>query len=158
MASIPLSKSKTTLVDDEDFIRVCRYSWYYGSRYARATVAEKIDGKLKTKAIYLHRFILGLKNGDRRHVDHINGDRLDNRLENLRICPPAQNAMNAIIRSNNKTGVRGVSFDKTKNRWIAQLRIHGEIFWRKRFKTLEDAIAARIEKEKSLYGEFRRVP
>lgn len=156
MASIPLSKGKTTILDDEDFLFVAGMQWNFANGYARTTIV--INSKLatfKTKVIYLHRMLMGLKDGDKRRVDHINGDKLDNRIENLRICTQSQNAMNAGPSKKNKTGVRGVFFRPKSGKWVANITV-GEKTWTKIFNSFEAAVAARHEKELQMYGEFRR--
>lgn len=56
----------------------------------------------------------GWPNGE---VDHINGDKLDNRIENLRVVDRKENNRNAKLRKDNKSGVRGVFFHKTSKKW-----------------------------------------
>jgi|SRR6185503_13729917 len=156
MASIPLSKGKTTILDDEDFLFAAGMQWNFANGYARTTVV--INSKLatfKTKVIYLHRMLMGLTDGDKRRVDHINGDGLDNRRENLRLCTPTQNSMNARVGKRSKTGVRGVFLRKKTGKWVATLTVN-KCTWTRIFNTFEEAVAARTEKEISAYGEFRR--
>ncbi len=73
----------------------------------------------------LHRFLLGLEAGDRRRVDHANGDKLDNRKVNLRIASSSQNNWNASKRADNTSGVKGVSWYKREQRWVAELSTNG---------------------------------
>jgi len=67
----------------------------------------------KTKIIYfwLHRLIMGVKNKNT-YIDHINQNKLDNRMENLRLCNHSQNAINHINQTNNTSGKIGVSWNK----------------------------------------------
>lgn len=76
----------------------------------------------------LHRIILGLKRGDP-HVDHINGDTLDNRRANLRLADCAQNAQNRRgANRNSRSGIRGVHFrrDRKRSPWQAGLKLNGK--------------------------------
>lgn len=156
MASIPLSKGKTTILDDDDFMSIIGRSWHFCGGYARTTVMDKESQSFRTKAIYLHRFLMGLSEDDPRHIDHINGDRLDNRKENLRVCEPFQNSMNALASIKSKTGVRGVCFDRQREKWVASLAVKGKKIWKKRFSSFDQAVAAREAEEIAVYGEYRR--
>jgi len=76
-------------------------------------------------------------------VDHENGKRDDNRWENLRECDPQQNAINAKLRADNKSGVKGVYWSDKSCKWIAQANCNGKRFFLGRFKDLTAAISAR---------------
>ena len=86
-------------------------------------------------------------------IDHINGDKHDNRLENLRACTVAQNIANSKMRSNNKSGVKGLRF--SNNRWkcfvTRDYRQHS-----KTFKCKLDAISWLYAKRCELHGEYAR--
>jgi hypothetical protein len=87
-------------------------------------------------------------------IDHINGDRSDNRFLNLRQATRSQNLQNAGLRLSNKTGHKGVHFCHERQKYVAQIKINK---WPKvlgRFQTLEAAIEARQAAEKEFYGEF----
>jgi hypothetical protein len=87
-------------------------------------------------------------------IDHINGDRADNRFKNLREATRSQNLQNAGLRSSNKTGYKGVHFCNERQKYVAQIKINK---WPKvlgRFQTLEEAVSARLAAEKMIYGEF----
>lgn len=58
-------------------------------------------------------------------IDHINGVRSDNRIENLRPATPSQNAFNSKLSENNTSGIRGVYFLKSENSWAASIQVHG---------------------------------
>lgn len=89
-------------------------------------------------------------------VDHINGKRLDNRIENLRIVNRQQNRTNSGIRSNNTSGHTGVAWDKSKRKWVAQIQIGGKAKFLGRYTDIEKAIKARTEAEEKYFGEYRR--
>lgn len=77
------------------------------------------------------------------HVDHINGDKSDNRIENLRVVTPSCNGLNRHKPNrNNTSGIRGVSFDSRRHSWLAQICIDGRYSYLGRFKTREQAAAA----------------
>jgi hypothetical protein len=85
-------------------------------------------------------------------VDHINGNKSDNRIENLRMATPQQQQFNKI--SHNKTGFKGVS--KVGNRYQAQIQIDGKKTYLGLFKTIEEAKEVYDTKAKELHGEFYR--
>lgn len=80
-------------------------------------------------------------------IDHINGDRTDNRIENLRQVSCSENFKNASLSKRNKSGSIGVHWCATNARWIAQIGLDGKSKHLGSFKTLEDALACRKEAE-----------
>jgi hypothetical protein len=78
-------------------------------------------------------------------VDHINGDKADNREDNLREADHALNARNMPIRSDNTSGFTGVCWSKQRSRWFARLHHEGKQVTLGFFKTKEEAIAARVQ-------------
>jgi hypothetical protein len=89
-------------------------------------------------------------------MDHINGNRADNRWENLRVVTRAQNSMNHKLSSQNISGTRGVSWDARAKRWLARITVNGKLTCLGIHKTLESAVAARREAELLYCGEYRR--
>jgi hypothetical protein len=112
------------------------------------------NGKIKTKTIYMHRFILGIK--DRKiRVDHYDHNPLNNRKTNLRISDASLNSRHRNRpNSNNKTGIRNICL--IDNKWIIQLQVEGKNTRLASFD-YEDLDKA-IEKVKELrpiyYGDF----
>jgi hypothetical protein len=127
-------------VDPEHLAELDRYLWQvdnkgYVSRY------EQGRG-----TIYMAREIVGLEHGDRRQVDHRNGDRLDNQTHNLRIVTPGQNQQNR--QSGNRGAAsryRGVFPCKQTGRWQARVTLNGVNHWLGRHDTEEEA--ARVARE-----------
>lgn len=76
--------------------------------------------------VYLHREIMGLSRGDGLEVDHVNGDRLDNRRANLRVCTHAENHQNKTAHAGARSAHRGVAFNKTIGAWVAGVTIAGK--------------------------------
>jgi HNH endonuclease/AP2 domain len=124
MASIILNNGMPALVDEADMDLVASIRWSASSanRIAGGFYAIGWDKRLKRK-FYMHRLIYGAKPGEM--VDHINGDPLDNRRANLRLCNHTQNCGNsrwAVGRS----GYRGVEFQKNTGKWRAYISIKGK--------------------------------
>lgn len=88
------------------------------------------------------------------HIDHINGDRADNRWSNLRLASPSQNAMNSVSRKNNTSGVKGVSWDKAKRRWFGFITINGSRKFLGYSTTIEGAKRLREAAEAEHFGEY----
>lgn len=87
-------------------------------------------------------------------IDHINGDRKDNRIENLRPATYEQNARNRKTNTNNTSGVKGVHRSKKTGKWLAYIKELGRKVHLGSFDTLEDASIARKEAQCRAYGEF----
>lgn len=90
------------------------------------------------------------------HIDHINRDRTDNRLCNLRRATAAQNVINSKIRVDNTSGVKGVS--RAKDRWMATITYKQEQIYIGTFSTVQEAAAARKKKAFELFGDFANEP
>lgn len=93
---------------------------------------------------YAHRVVWAIYYGEwPETIDHINGNGLDNRIENLRSVSMAENNRNAPVSSSNTSGVVGVSFDNTHRKWVASIGSNGKTRVIGRFKYKSDAVAAR---------------
>lgn len=91
-------------------------------------------------------------------IDHINGDRADNRIENLRLATKSQNMMNRGIQAGNTTGYKGVSLDKSKGQFRASIKVmkrHKHLGY---FDRAEDAAIAYAKASLALHGEFAHSP
>ena len=87
-------------------------------------------------------------------IDHINGVRSDNRIINLRPASTSENAMNTGIRIDNKSGFKGVSWDKNKNKWQVKISFQGKQKHLGRFDTKEEASQKYQEFAIKSHGEF----
>jgi hypothetical protein len=120
MKKIKLTKGKVALVDDEDFKWLSKHNWYASisgyNYYAQRTK--------KRKNIRMHRVILNAPKGV--IVDHINGNSLDNRKQNLRLCSQSENMCNRLSPVINTSGFKGVSQIKTSKKWEAYINKDGK--------------------------------
>ncbi|WP_218936499.1 HNH endonuclease [Bacillus sp. AFS073361] len=92
----------------------------------------------KGKNVKLHRLIIECP--EDKQVDHINGNPLDNRKVNLRAVTPSENQLNRQkAQSNSKSGVRGVSWDKERNKWRAIIRVEGKQRYLGHYLALDEA-------------------
>ena len=137
------------LVDDSDFEYLNQWKWSL-SRRGYIVRREKIDGK--SKMIKMHRQIM--KTPEHLSTDHVNGNPLDNQRKNLRICTHSQNIMNSKIRKDNKSGVRGVDWDKARQKWHSRICVDQNKINLGCFVDKEEAIVARKKAELKYFGEF----
>ena len=143
---------------DDKFEYLLETKWYVrlekSGKVGAIRSNEKINGKHKT--ILLHRKIL--KISDKNIViDHIDGNPLNNRLSNLRICSQNDNNKNASIRKDNTSGYKGVYFDKISNKWKSSIQSNKKRIILGLFNTPEEAYAAYCEASKKYHGEYGRV-
>lgn len=140
-------------VDADDFERVAAFRWHrtVSGRHHRYAVTEtKIDGK--RVRLVMHRFILDLT--DRRlEVDHINGDGLDNRKENLRLATHAENLRNRMKRHfSAESPYKGVG--RRGHRWVAGVMLNGVRMILGVFDTAREAALAYDDAIRGHHGEF----
>jgi hypothetical protein len=115
---------------------------------------------LNKKYLFAHRIIWEIFNGAIPKglvIDHINGNRSDNRIENLRICTFQQNHFNRGKQSNNKSGFKGVSWHKQKQKWVAQIKIDGRNKFLGYFVDPEKAYEKYCEVALERYGEYAKL-
>lgn len=87
-------------------------------------------------------------------IDHINRERSDNRWSNLRLVSRSQNNMNGGLRSDNKSGARGVGQRKDTGAWYARIKCGGQLKLLGHFATKDLALAARRAAEERFFGNF----
>ena len=147
---IPLTQGKFAIVDAEDYEFLIQFKWCYNTGYAVRATWDKINKK--TGIIYLHRFLITTKKGE--IVDHINGDRLDNRKCNLRLCTHVQNIYNCGMSKNNTSGFKGVYWHKRSKAWRAKICHNRKTIVLGEFKTAKEAAVAYDEAALKCHGEF----
>lgn len=152
---IPLGNGGVAIVDEVDFVRLGGFKWS-ADRVGRCTYASRFVGTPPNRRkIYLHREILKPKTG--KLVDHINGDGLDNRRENLRICTKGQNQRNQRKQIGTSSRFKGVSFDKSRGSWTAYISINGKRKVLGRFGQEEVAAREYDAAAKKHYGDFAKL-
>lgn len=127
-------------LDYNDYQLISNYTWYVNPSTGYVQTKARL-GRMVNKGLYMHRLIMGVS-GHKSYVDHINGNRLDNRRSNLRICSPSQNGHNKHV-SNRVVGVSRV----VTAYWEARIQVNG-VPRMKRFKTYEEALTQRRQWEK----------
>ncbi len=102
------------------------------------------------KAYAAHRLIYAWHNGkiaDGRVIDHIDGNKKNNKIENLRAVTKSQNSQNSKLQSNNISGIRGVHFNNERQKWVATIYKNKKLKSLGRYTTKQDAIKARKRAE-----------
>lgn len=139
-------KGEPFFVDLEDFWKVRDICWHIDKNGYLTGI-----GKCK-KIVYLHRVIMDCPPDG--IIDHINGDKTNNRKINLRTGTQGQNNINKGIKKNNKSGAVGVCWIKRTNKWQAYIGFNGKRIHLGYFDNFDNAIKARKEAENKYFGEW----
>ena len=106
------------------------------------------------KNVFLHDIIMCPDFNKGEIVDHIYGQRFDNRMSELRIATTTQNNQNKRLRGDNTSGITGVHWVKDREKWNSQITINGKTKNLGYFIDFEDAVKTRLMAEKEYFGEF----
>lgn len=125
MPRIPLTRGQVAIVDDDDYVRLSRHTWYASldSRSGRFYAERCVRENGKQRVIAMHREITNAPVGVR--VDHVEHEQtLDNRKSNLRLATASQNGANSPAPKNNTSGYKGVCFHKQVKLWQATIMVN----------------------------------
>lgn len=148
MKTISVSYTEVAIIDDDDYWWACRVKWFLHHGYV---LTKRM---VRGSAVYLHREVMHCPAG--MVVDHINGDKLDNRKANLRITTKKRNCQNRGMSSKNTSGFKGVTLQKPSNKWLAQINIDGRIQHLGSFNNPVSAAARYDEAALKLHGDFAK--
>jgi hypothetical protein len=155
---IVLSKGEefVCLIDTKDLeiIKSLGTSWHInisGNNYKSVRTDKQVNGK--KVSITMANLIMSPPTG--MIVDHVNRNPLDNRKENLRVIPSWGNSQNISLLSNNKSGIRGVSWHKKLGKWRAKAVINKKHHHLGYFENIEEAekVVTAFRKQRMLYSE-----
>lgn len=153
MKIIKLTRSQIAMIDNEDFELVSKYKWWCSDKlYAYSF----IPGPHPQKKVNMARLIMNCPFD--KIIDHIDHNTLNNQKVNLQICSRRENSLNRVKRNNTSSIYKGVSWSKTKQKWITQIRT----------PNTKRAYIGAFDKEyraamvydlwaKDLYGEFAKL-
>lgn len=153
---IKLTQGMVARVDADDYDWLIQHKWYaHRSNRTKwyAARGDNIAGTLVT--VRMHREIAQPPEGF--VVDHINGDTLDNRRANLRVCTYSENSLNRRSTPFGTSNYRGVYWREGKGRWAAQIRYERKKYHLGYYKNEDEAARAYDEKAKELLGKYARL-
>lgn len=177
-------KDNFILIDNEDFKELCKFKWYahvglsnkiyamtylkHGNypfkttKYVVKSKYTKKDGTISTCThimfrTYLHWMVIKMPINSKKTTDHINGHSLDNRKINLRICDFKYNLKNKKLYKNNKSGYKGVSWNRHHNKWSADIRNEGKRIFLGYFERRIDAAKTYNKAALKYHGEFASI-
>jgi len=143
---IPLTQNAHATVDTEDLGLLDEYRWRLAKRLQLRYARRDVGGK----TVYMHRVIMNAPAG--MQIDHINGNGLDNRKANLRLCNHTQNQRNARKRKRASSRFKGVNWHC--NGWVARICVNRKRINLGRYKVESEAAQAYDAKAVELFGEF----
>lgn len=152
MRKIKLTQGKYAMVDDEDFEWLNQWKWHFNSEKLTGYAVRWHGGRKTKKQIFMHRIIIGCKDGF--FVDHINHNGIDNRKKNLRICTGSQNQMNKRKCSHRIMTSKYKGVHKYRNKWCSKVSKNKEIVWTGYFETEHEAFIAYKKMAIKYHGEF----
>ncbi len=145
------SSSADIIIDSDAMSELSTHTWHIDSR-GYAYRHNYVNGV--NKPIRMHRQIMKAANGQ--DVDHINGNKLDNRACNLRLCLRHQNCWNAKKKSSNTSGFKGVDYRPSRGKFRARIRIGSKRINLGHFISAIDAHNAYKSAAKIYHGEFAK--
>lgn len=148
---IPITQGLLCLIDEKDYALVSKHKWHLSRCNGKLYAATKI----LRKETRLHKVIMG--GNPSQHIDHKNGDGLDNRRDNLRFASRSQNLANSKLQSNNKSGYRGVCWAAKDKRWRATISVDGKGIYLGNFLTREEAAKTYDNAASKYFGNFAKL-
>ncbi len=134
MKEIKLTRGQVALVNDCDYEYLMQWKWR-AAWYRKGFRAVRSLPNGKRTTIFIHTMIGEWMGIDTTLIDHIDHNPLNNLRSNLRSATGSQNLHNRGVNSNNTTGVKGVSFEKSRGKYRAMIKVVGKNYDLGRFDT-----------------------
>jgi len=149
--ALRLHKGASTTLDDADYDRAKAFHWHKTTNgYVAGYVVEQGG-----RRVYLHRWLLDAQPGQ--FVDHIDGNKLNNRRSNLRLVTRSQNQANRRHNRTSRSRYKGVTWHKRRKRWMARIQVRGR---RITIGYFNDPLQAAYEYDafaRNYFGEYARI-
>jgi len=166
MAEIITKKGDKILVDEKFVEELSKYTWNVDTLgYAVTTIyvmsrkESRESGLSRSKSVKMHRLIYELENNvkldSKQHIDHVNQNKTDNRLSNLRLCEidSSTNQINVGVRADNTSGYKGVVYREKTGKWEAKISYKEKRIWLGAYTNKEMAAIKYNEKALELFGD-----
>jgi len=150
--TIPLTQGQVAIVDDGDYEELAKYKWYAQKIDRRVYAVRKVGPPNARLTLYMHRQILNPRPDQQ--CDHINGNGIDNRRANLRLCTHTQNCYNMHIDPNHSSRFKGVLWDKERRKWRAEIVVDYKTHYLGRFADEKVAALSYDTAAREYFGEF----
>lgn len=147
--TIPLTRGLEALVDAADYEALSAFKWYAHHTQAGFYAARKAKGGA---TVLMHRQVLDAPKG--MQVDHVNLCKLDNRRSNIRLCTQQQNRYNTPLRASNRSGFKGVCWNRALGKWKAAICYGGRSHHIGLFTDKVDAARAYDKAAATHHGDF----
>ena len=144
-------KGEKFYIDEADYALVCQYVWYLSARGYITTTLQR-NGRKNPCQLNLHRLLIPTDGSV--DIDHINGNKLDNRRSNLRVCTHWENSCNQRKRCTNTTGFTGVSYLKCAKKYESYIWSHCKKIHLGLFDNPIQAAKVRDQAALKYHGEF----
>ena len=141
-------RHKLVMVDNTDFKYLNQFHWHVDKD---DSVSSWLGSK-NNKRTLIGRFIMNTP--DNLEIDHIDGNRLNNQRSNLRLATSSQNKMNRGPRKDNKSGYKGVSWHKQRDKWTSRIMANGKYLSLGLFDNIFEAVRAYNLAAKKHHKEF----
>lgn len=161
IAFVPLTQGYEAVIDADCVPLISKWNWHVmlttrpDGSVAHAYAARGEHRGARRRIIHMHRVIADTPSD--MDTDHIDGDGLNNRRSNLRVVTHAQNQCNRRLNIDNKSGVRGVAFNRATGKWRAQIGVNGAKRYLGLFSSIDKAAQAYASASAELHGEFGRI-
>ena len=160
MLRIKLTQGKFALIDEQDLELIAPYTWCAAKEkegyFTAVTRIAVKNGKQRQKSIKMHRLLMSESLSHGLVVDHINGNPLDNRRENLRICTRRENTLNSKKPKTNSTGYKGVSYSARMKKYKAAINVNSSFIHLGYFICPIEAARAYDKAALNHFGEFAK--